>query len=408
MRRVLASVGIAIVTVGLMAASAPSSTAAAPRAVMYVGNNWDGTVDVVDPVTLHVLKRINIIPDKLQRNIEILLNPAASAFFLAIRSQIGQGHDQFTDDMFSTTDGKLLAVSRPSYADVVGVNIATGKIVWRAKMDSYRADHMALSPDGNRILVSDSLANVVHEIDIHTGAKLRKFTSGDSPHESNYSPDGSLIYHASIGRIYTPTDPSVFCPLTDPTKGQQYFQVVDNATFAIVKRWDIGKKLAEAGYPCMSSAVRPMAIAPDQRFAYLQVSFFHGYVVFDMLLEKIVQVVPLFNAVPTLPKYRYILNSAHHGLAMNAAGTRLCAAGTMDDYVAIVDRASTLTAYLPAGHVPYWSTNDPTGTKCWVSLAEDNRVVVVDYTTASIVGYVAVGRHPQRIRAGVIDSALVP
>jgi len=312
--------------------------------------------------------------------------------------------------MFSTNDGKLLAVSRPSYADVVGVQLSTGKILWRAKMDSYRADHMALSPDGNRILVSDSLANKVHEIDIHTGAKLRSFPSGDSPHENNYSPDGTRIYHASIGRIYTPTDPSVFCPLADPTKGAQYFQIVDNATFTILKRWDIGKKLAEAGYPCMSSAVRPMAIAPDQRYAYLQLSFFHGYVVFDMQTEQIVQVVNLPNLVPTMLKAQYILNSAHHGLAMNAAGTRLCAAGTMDNYIAIIDRATTAAAILGAGqlHVPYWATNDPTGTKCWVSIAADNKVAVVDYATAQVVGIVNVGRHPQRIRAGVIDSALVP
>jgi hypothetical protein len=28
----------------------------------------------------------------------------------------------------------------------------------------------------------------------------------------------------------------------------------------------VGKELAEAGYPDMSSAVRPMAVAPDERF----------------------------------------------------------------------------------------------------------------------------------------------
>jgi DNA-binding beta-propeller fold protein YncE len=412
-RRPTAIAGIALLT-GLLLTGAVTTTAAtssaAPglRDVMYVGNNWDGTVDVVDSHTYQVVKHLNITPDRQQRLAEIYANPAKLAFFLAIRGEIGQGHDQFTDDMFSTHDGRLLAVSRPSLADVVGIDIATGKVKWRTPMDGYRSDHMAESPDGDRLLVSDSTANVVHELDIRTGAKLRKFASGDTPHESNYSPDGSLIYHASIGRIYTPTDPSLFCPLTDPTKGVQIFQVVDNATFTILHRWDIGQKLKEAGFPCMSSAVRPMAIAPDQRFAYLQVSFFHGFVEFDMQLGKVTRLAPLPNLVPAKPYSFYLLNSAHHGLAMNAAGTRLCAAGTMDGYAAIVDRATFRYVTIPVGHTPYWSTNNSAGDTCWMSVAADDKVAVINYATAQVVRYVHVGRHPQRIRAGVIDEALLP
>jgi DNA-binding beta-propeller fold protein YncE len=328
------------------------------------------------------------------------------AFFLAIRQQIGQGHDQYVDDMFSTHDGKLLAVSRPSFADVVGIDLATQKIVWRSPMDGYRSDHMAESPDGTRILVSDSTTTNVHELDIRTGARLRDFPSGDTPHESNYSPDGSLIYHASIGRIYTPTDPSTFCPLTDPTKGTQIFEVVNNATFTVLHRWDIGQKLADAGYPCMSSAVRPMAIAPDQRWAYLQVSFFHGFVEFDMQQEKVTRLANLPNLVPDMPKSQYILNSAHHGLAMNGAGTTLCAAGTMDGYAAIVDRATFNYTTIPVGDTPYWATNGPGATQCWMSIAGDDKVDVIDYATATKVAEVHVGDHPQRVRLGAVASTI--
>lgn len=377
------------------------------RQVMFVGNNWAGTATVIDANNYRVLKVINVIPDKAARLQEIYLSPDKLAYYLAIRQEIGQGHDQYVDDMFSTLDGRLVAVSRPSFADVVGIDLATGKIVWRTPMQGYRSDHMAVSPDGSRILVSDSTANVVHELDIRTGKMLRDFPSGDTPHESNYSPDGSLIYHASIGRIYTPTDPSQFCPLTDPTKGNQYFQIVDNATFTVLKRWDIGQKLAEAGYPCMSSAVRPMAIAPDQRYAYLQISFFHGFVEFDMQEGRVTRVAQLPDWVPATPKSDYILNSAHHGLAMNAAGTTLCAAGTMDGYAAVVDRATFNFTTIPVGDTPYWATNGPGGTKCWMSIAGDDKVDVIDYASATKVAEIPVGDHPQRVRLGTVAGDIV-
>jgi hypothetical protein len=342
---------------------------------------------------------------------EIRSDPVRLAYFLAIRQQIGEGHDQLVDDMFATPDGRLVAVSRPSFADVVGIDLRTRSLVWRFRMHGQRTDHMALSPDGTRLLVSDSTANHVDELDMATGALVRQFPSGDTPHESNYSRDGSRVFHASIGRVYTPTDPSVFCPLTDPTKGDQRFQIVDNASFEIVRQWDIGQELKAAGFDCMSSAVRPMAISPDEHRAYLQVSFFHGYVVFDLDAGRVVDVVdlPVSDRARQTPKSEYVLNSAHHGLALDDRGETLCAAGTMDDYVALVpvgdpDRASILS--LPhAGDRPYWATNGPGGTQCWVSIAGDDRVNVYDYAERRQVATVRVGDHPQRVRLGTVAEA---
>src|SRR3954451_22005754 len=240
----------------------------ATQSVLVVGNNWDGTADVIHPTTFKRLTRLNIIPDRDQRMAEIRSNPDRMGYFLAIRQAVGEGHDQFVDDAFTSHDGRVLYVSRPSFADVVAINLRTRKIAWRTPVEGYRADHMAISPDGRRLLVSASTARKVHAIDTATGKIVGGFPSGDQPHENNFSRDGKLIYHASIGSVYTPLDN----PLLDRSKGDRFFQIVDASNYQVLKRIDMGQKLDEFGEPDMSAAVRPMALAPDERWLYFQVS----------------------------------------------------------------------------------------------------------------------------------------
>src|SRR5436190_1859962 len=216
----------------------PTAIPGETRPVILVGNNWAGTTDVLDPYTFERLDRINVVPDKAAREAEIMLNPDREAFFLLIRQQIGEGHDQFNDDVFSSHDGRTIFVSRPSFADVVAIDLATKKIVWRTPVAGYRADHMAISPDGTKLLVSASTANVVHQIDTATGK-------------------------------------------------------VDGQTLQVLKTIDMASKLEEAGYPNMSSAVRPMALSPDEKTLYFQVSFFHGFVEYDLASDKVTRVAKL-------------------------------------------------------------------------------------------------------------------
>jgi DNA-binding beta-propeller fold protein YncE len=387
------------------AATAGSPTGVAP--VLFVGNNWDGTADVIrqggtpTQPTFTRVARLNIIPDIEARMLEIATDPVRLAYFLAIRQAVGEGHDQFVDDMFSSKDGRLLVVSRPSLADVVALDLNTGAIVWRFRVDGQRSDHMAISPDGSRVAVSASTGNVVHILDTYTGRELGRFASGDSPHENNYSADGQRIFHASIGLVYTPADQ----PLFDSTKGDRRFQIVDASTNQIVKQIDMGQKLAEAGYPDMSSAVRPMALSPDERSVYFQVSFFHGFIEYDFAQDRVTRVAQLPNEVPEIPREQYLLDSAHHGIAMNPEGTRLCVAGTMSDYAAIVDRDTFAYNLIHGGQKPYWSTNSADGRYCFVSWSGDDKISAISYKRKEEVAQIPVGDHPQRMRIGSVTRS---
>jgi hypothetical protein len=173
-----------------------------------------------------------------------------------------------------------------------------------------------------------------------------------------------------------------------------------------------------------------MALAPDERFVYFQVSYFHGIVEFDLEAQDINNAVnyntrtqpePSTGAVTrliNLPKRTtvnttgYVNDSAHHGLAMDEAGTTLCAAGTMDDYVALVDRATGTPTFFDKETTgneygkPYWST-EGLQNRCWISLSENDAVAVLDFATKQEVAYLPVGDHPQRVRHGVVPESVV-
>jgi hypothetical protein len=465
-RRRLAVGALALIVACTGAALAQPAATAGPgkgserpgklRDVMWVGNNWSGTASVIDVKTHEVLiSDVDLIPDKAERLREIYTNPLRLAFYLAIQQGPGEGNDQYVDDMFTTNDGRHLAVSRPSFADVVWVDIAKATagdpdpIVRSQPMDGFRTDHMGLSPDGRRLIVSDSTARQVIEYSmvdetlpdgtkVAMGDRLRTFESGETPHENEYTEDGSRIFHASIGRVYTPVDGTgnplldrLLKPIIDAVKGDRWFQIVDNETFEVTHRWDMGHELAEAGFENFSSAVRPMALSADERFLYFQVSFFHGVVEFDLHAPDIngttdytlggidepktgavTRIIELENRVPHMLREQYVNDSAHHGLSINHAGDTLCVAGTMSDYAALVDIGTGEATYFDEETTgnsyakPYWTTEGPKNT-CWISISEADSVAVLDTRTGEELAYLPVGYHPQRVRQGVVRESVV-
>jgi DNA-binding beta-propeller fold protein YncE len=375
--------------------ASPAHAADAPmRDVMAIGNNWDGTAHIVDAYSFKVLMHVNIVPDLEERRLGMLSNP----YYVLVRQVVGEGHDQLVDDMFTSRDGRQLYVSRPSLSDVVAIDLATRKIAWRVAVDGNRSDHMAISSDGARLLVSASTANVVDVIDTAKGRIVAKFPSGDSPHESNFSADDSRVFHASIGRVYAPTTDKA----SDMAKGKKIFEIVDARTWQVLSSFDLNDKLAEFGRPDIDGTIRPMAVSPDERYAYFQTSFHHGFVEYDFQQGKVTRALDLPARTQD-----YVLNSAHHGLAMNHDGTKLCAAGTIDDYVAIVHRDTFSSKLIDTGDRPYWATDSADGKLCFVSIAEDDYVSVVSYDQEKEVAKIPVGRHPQRIRAGKVLTAIV-
>ncbi|GGW94107.1 serine/threonine protein kinase [Streptomyces malachitofuscus] len=381
------------------AGPAPDSSTAL-REVLFVGNNWDGTADVIESSgDFARLGRINVIPDKDRRMAEINADPIRWIYFMAIRNSVGEGHDQFVDDMYSTPDGASVVVSRPSFADVVSLDLTTGEVNWRLPVSGYRSDHMAVSPDGKRVAVSASTSNTVHVLDIETGEELGSFRTGDKPHENIFSADGRHIWNMSIGEVNTALDATWL----DWTKGDRRITVVDATTFEQVEVIDMRERLDAIGLGDHSDAVRPAAFSPDESKLYFQVSFFNGFFEYDVATDRITRTKTLpKNPATSTDRTTWVNDSRHHGITMKPDGTKLCVAGTMDDYATVVDRATLEEGPLVTASKPYWATVSGDGKSCVVSESGADRVTAIDFATGEKTASVPVGDHPQRVRLGQV------
>ena len=405
LRKYLLPAVCAVTALSASVAQAASTEMPAPansKQVFFVGNNWDGTVTVIRPSgDFGKIGVVNMIPDRKERLLEIHLNPVKLIAYTYIQQTAGEGNDQLVDDMYSTPDGQSIVASRPSFADVVSINIKTGKINWRTPVEGFRADHMAVSPDGQRVAVSASSGNVVHVLDIHTGKELGRFATGDKPHENIYFANGSKILNSAIGNVETSMD----AQWQDFTKGKRYITIADANTYKVLKKIDFRPALDAFGRKDLSNSVRPMVFSKDESKLYAQVSFFNGLVEYDLNQDKITRIAQLPGS-STIPKDRtkWVNDSRHHGLSISADGEKLCVAGTMDDYATIVDRRTLqATQLIPAGK-PYWATRSPDGKSCVISESETDVVTVIDFATGNKVLSVPVGNHPQRVRVGYVPA----
>ncbi|NVI92238.1 YncE family protein [Actinomadura sp. BRA 177] len=393
LRRRTALLGVAVLAAtalsGTLPAQAEPTQAAVLRDVMAVGNGQGGTVTFIDTATYRNLGSINVVPD-LQERLDSM-SIVERIGYEAVNA--AQGYRKLVDDMAVSPDGTTLYISRGVLSDAVAFDIATKKMLWRHKTEGFKADHAALSADGTQFIVSATTASKAEVIDTATGELQTSFATGTYPHANDYSPDGTILYNSSIGITSLPK-------LLNGLKGSRAVTAVDAKTFKPLRTYNF-----EYG-------IRPAVFTRDNKTMYAQLSYLNGFVEYDLAAGKITRTVqlPFSDKAAKMKPDDYPQNSAHHGMAMNAGESKLCVAGTIDDYVSIVSRPGLTTdgtVTYATDALPYWTQTSPNGHDCFVSLAEDDQISVVDYRTAEEVARIDVGRFPQRERAAKLTPEAV-
>jgi DNA-binding beta-propeller fold protein YncE len=399
LRRSLLAAGAvtALVIVQPLAGFIPRSATASPtppRAVLAVGNSYDGTVTLIDA---HTLKRLgaplNVITDGNTPR-----DPTQAAAYPAIIAS--RGEVNYTQDIAVSPGGGALYVSRGYLGDVAAFSLRTRALLWRLEVPGLRADHLVISPDGRRLFVTALPGTRVWAIDIRAHRFIGSYQAGDFPHVLEFSPDGRRLYSGSLGDQLAPYGQD---------RGIHQLTVADPQTLRVLRsdRFNAG--------------VRPFAFAPGGRLLVLQLSYFNGFKVVDLRTGKVVRTVNLPKRGPgrTLAPQNYPNSAAHHGIAIS--GDTVCDAGTISNYAALVSlRTGHIHKITMVGQAPGEALTGPEGNVCFltnrgptalhrarITNGTGDSASAIDYETGREVARINVGTHPQcEILARIPDAVL--
>ena len=117
----------------LFVAAMPQSQPASIE-IAVVANAEAGTVALVDVAARSIVGTIDVNPARVVSE--------------------GPGAPNYAQDTDVSPDGRTLYVSRGYVGDVAAFDITSGRLKWNRSLNTLRADHMTLTPDGRSLFVS--------------------------------------------------------------------------------------------------------------------------------------------------------------------------------------------------------------------------------------------------------------
>jgi DNA-binding beta-propeller fold protein YncE len=353
------------------AAQAPEASSE----IALVANAEAGTVALVDVAPRSVLGAIDV-------------NPART------KSE-GPGAPNYAQDTDVSPDGRTLYVSRGYLGDVAAFDIASRRLLWRQSLDTGRADHMTLTPDGRSLFVSALMDNRVYRIYAATGEITGHLVTGIYPHDNKVSRDGQRLYNTSIGPIASLPRSARASPLADKPGYPFQLTIADANTLQVRERIRLDK------------AIRPWHFTPDEKSLYAQLANEHAVVAYDIEARKVVRRLELpVKAGVTAADWDF--EAPHHGLALTPDGSMLCLAGRASDYAALVRAPElTLVATVPVGDAPGWAEIADDGRVCLIANTRSDDLSILSIADRAEIARLPIGNGPKHITVARMPASVI-
>ncbi|HSF25385.1 MAG TPA: hypothetical protein VLE20_14265 [Blastocatellia bacterium] len=343
--------------------------------IALVANAQAGTVALVDVASRSFLGIIDV-------------NPARA------KSE-GPGAPNYAQDTDVSPDGRTLYVSRGYLGDVAAFDIASGRLLWRRSLDTGRADHMTLTPDGRSLFVSALMDNRVYKLATATGEITGHLVTGVYPHDNKVSRDGRRLYNTSIGPLASLPRSAGATTLTKTSGYPFQLTIADVGTLQTRDRIRL------------DNAIRPWQFTPDEKGLYAQLANEHSVVAYNLATRKVVKRLDL-PVKPGVTVADWDFEAPHHGLALTPDGRTLCLAGRASDYAALVRAPDlALIATIPVGDAPGWAETADNGRVCFIANTRSDDVSIISIPDRTEIVRLPIGDGPKHITVARIPASVV-
>ena len=343
--------------------------------IALVANAEGGTVAFVDVSSRAIVGVIDV-------------NPARTV-------KKGPGAPNYAQDTDVAPDGRTLYVSRGYLGDVAAFDIASGRLLWQRSLNTGRADHMTITPDGRNLFVSALMDNLVYRVATDTGEITGRIVTGVYPHDNKLSKDGRRVFNTSLGPLAGLPRPADAPSLTE--KPGFPFQL----TIADVDSLQVRERIQ------LENGFRPWQFTPDEKGLYTQLSNVHGVATFDLASRKVVRRLDL-PMKPGITPADWDFEAPHHGLAITDDGQTLCLAARASDYAALVRVPElTLIATIPVGDAPGWAEVADGGRLCLTANARSDDLSILSVPDRKEIQRLPIGNGPKHITVVRFPAAVI-
>lgn len=183
---------------------ATAVTAAPPKRI-FVTNEKDDTVSVIDGATNEVVATINIgarprgigvAPDGSEVYVAISEDNAIAVFdpeSLAVLRQFQSGDDPET---FAVHPNGNIYISNEDDAKASVFNPKTGELIAEIKV-GIEPEGVAISPDGTKVIVTSESTNMLHVISVPEHEIVANILVGARPRAATFNRAGTIAYATS-------------------------------------------------------------------------------------------------------------------------------------------------------------------------------------------------------------------